>query len=196
MKKILGLAVAIMLVGSFTAFADDLSMDTTALDQVGVAYSTEGIVALLGMVGNDKVSLALNGGSYGASEPGAQAILGSGDANVEATGGFLHYTTYYMPMQKITVQKDSESPAGYVDYSLEVRIDAMNAGGSDLNTLGAAASATYVYISTPAVDLITGIGGNAWTGTLATDGAQVKYRLSADPGVTRVDVLYTMVSNN
>lgn len=196
MKKILGLAVAIMLVASSAAFADDLSMDTTALDQVGVAYSVSGTVALLGMVDNDGVSLTLNAGSYGASEPGARAVLGGGASYVEATGGWLHYTAYGINTQKITVQKDSGSPVGYANDSLAVKINTIVNGGSALNTLGTGSS-TYVAIGSTAADLVTGISGtDTWTGTDSTQGAQVKYKLVADPGVLRVDVLYTMVDAN
>jgi len=195
MKKILGLAVAIMLVGTFATFADDLSMDTTALDKVGVAYSTSGTVALLGMVNNDAVSLALNAGSYGASEPGAQALLGGGAASVEGSGGRLHYTAYGIVTQKIVVQKDAASPAGYVDNALSVKIADMAAGGSVLSTLGTGVT-TYVAINSTPADLITAISGtDTWTGITDDDGAQVMYKLSANPGVIRVDVLYTLTAS-
>jgi len=170
-------------------------MDTTALDQVGVAYSTEGTVALLGMIDNDGVTLTLYAGSYGASEPGAQALLGGGTATVEGTGGWLHYTAYGIATQKIVVQKDLGSPSGYVNDSLSVKINTMGAGGSMLNTLGAGNS-TYVPINGAAADLITGISGtDTWTGTGDVDGAQVKYMLSGNPGVIRVDVLYTLTAS-
>jgi hypothetical protein len=195
MKKITGLVVAILLAASYATFADDLSMDTTALDEVGVAYSISGTVALLGMVDNDLVSLALNGGSYGASEPGAHAVLGGGAASVGAVGGRLHFTAYGIADQKITVQKDSGSPAGYVDSSLGVLINDVDAGGSIMETLGLG-QGWILPITGTAQTLIAGISGvNTWTGTAKEDGAQVYYELSADPGVTRVDVLYTMVAN-
>jgi len=195
MKKILGLAVAIMLVGAFAASADDLSMDTTALDKVEVIYGFGGTVALLGMVDNDLVSLALNGGTYSASEPGAHALLGNGAEAVEKVGGRLHFTAYGIADQKITVQKDSASPAGYVDNSLGVRISDVFAGGSAIGTLGLSRGWILPITGTPQT-LIEGIlGYNTWTGTAKTDGAQVSYELKANPGVTRVDVLYTLITN-
>jgi hypothetical protein len=195
MKKFLLLAAAFVTLASYSAFADDLSMDTTALDQVGVAYSTEGTVALLGMVDNDGVSLTLNAGTYGASEPGAHAVLGGGVESVEKVGGRLHFTAYGIAGQKITVQQDSGSPAGYVDSSLGVRISDVHAGGSSMETLGLSRGWILPITGTPQT-LIEGIfGSNTWTGTLKTDGAQVSYELKANPGVSRVDVLYTLIAN-
>jgi hypothetical protein len=195
MKKFLLVAAAFVTLASYSSFADDLSMDTTALDKVGVAYSTEGTVALLGMIDNDGVTLTLNAGTYGASEPGAQALLGGGAATVEGTGGWLHYTAYGIVTQKIVVQKDADSPAGYVNDSLSVKINAMAAGGSLIATLGTGVS-TYVPINSIAADLVTGISGtDTWTGVGDVDGAQVKYMLSGNPGVIRVDVLYTLTAS-
>jgi len=195
MKKVSGLAVAIMLIASYAVFADDLSMDTTALDKVEVIYGFGGTVALLGMVDNDLVSLALNGGTYNASEPGAQAILGNGAGAVVEIGGRLHFTAYGIADQKITVQKDSGSPDGYVEWSLGVMINHVGVGGSAIETLGLYPNGV-LSIRNIAQTLIQGISGvNTWTGTAKTHGAQVLYELKADPGVTRVDVLYTMVAN-
>ncbi|MCF7950366.1 MAG: hypothetical protein K9L57_01890 [Spirochaetaceae bacterium] len=189
------IAAALILTITAVAAADDLSMDATANDSVGVSYSESGTVTLLGIVGNDAVSLSLNGGTYGASEPGAQATLGGGSSEVTGTGGYLHYTLYGVGNHKITVET---STVGYGEDTLSVQIsdgtvDSDNtseivAGGSAAGTLGTAATG-FVAIGTTAADLITGI-----TGTASSEGAPVEYELSGDPGVDTVDVLYTITS--
>lgn len=195
------LAAALILGMAAVAAADDLSMDATANDSVGVSYSESGTVTLLGIVGNDAVSLSLNGGTYGASEPGAQATLGGGSSEVTGTGGYLHYTLYGVGNHKITVETET---AGYGEETLSVQIsdgtlDSDNtseivAGGSAAGTLGTAATG-FVAIGTTAADLITGITGtDTWTGTASSEGAPVEYKLSGDPGVDTVDVLYTITS--
>jgi hypothetical protein len=191
MRKLIGIALVISLAIGSGAFAAESVTDT-----VGVSYDASGKVVLLGMVGTNTVMLRLNGGSYGQTTAGARAALGGGSSSVEAVGGYLHYTTYGEVDQKITVQKDSSTTFGYLANSLSVRISNVVAGGSVIGDLGLA-SGTYQGISTTVHTLIQGIiGYNTWTGTGATEGAQVMYQLSADPGVSSVDVLYTILANS
>ena len=174
-------------------FADDVSLDATATDAVGVAYSIGGTVMVLGIVDNDAVSLTLNGGAYGVTVPGEQATLSGGAASTTGTGGYLHYTLYGMDTSKITVEATAVANVGYAANTLSVKINNIVDAGSGSATLGTG-SATYVGINTTAADLVTAIAGtDTYTGTTSAQGAQVEYQLSGDPGVSTVNVLYTIV---
>jgi hypothetical protein len=192
--------VLAFLVGSVgLVMGDDFSMDATAEDDVAIIYSTSGTVLMLGMEGNDTVLLILDAGTYGASAPGAEVSLSGGYGSVESTGGSLRYTVYGLGNHKITVHTTTGS---YTADTLSVQISdgttdgtgAIVAGGSAENTLGTAATG-YVSINSTAASLITGITGtNTWTGTDSGDGAPVQYKLSGNPGVSTVTVIYTIVS--
>jgi len=190
MKKFIGIALVMLLAMGSGAFAD-----TSVTDRVGVSYDVSGTVVLLGITGVE-VNLSLNGGSWGATEAGAKATLGGGLGYVEKVGGWLHYTTYGVANQKITVEKDAESAHGYNNETLSVKINTMTNGGSALATLGTA-NAAYQTIGATTRTLITGISGtDTWTGTGATEGAQVIYKLTSHPGVSTVTVLYTILANS
>jgi hypothetical protein len=175
--------------------------DDTVVDQVALAYNESGSVLLLGMTGNDRVSLRIYSG-IGASVPGIRATVGGG-ATSESLGGRLKYTLYQQGTSKITVQALNTD---YNNDALSVQIRSIGTGGSGNtgNLQGSTASPgylTYIPISqASARDLLTGIDGvNTWTGTTRTDGAQVKYRLAAKPYtdvniVRTVDVLYTIIN--
>lgn len=196
MKKLIGIALVLFVAMGSGAFAA-----TSVTDTVGVSYDVTGTVVLLGITALPDVSLSLNGGSYGAAEAGARATLGGGSSSVEALGPYLHYTTYGVVDQKITAQKDSTTAAGYANDSLSVKINAFAVGGSLVGTLGAkytnVPTEDYQAIGATVRTLITGISGvDTWTGTGATQGAQLKYKLSAAPGVPEVVVLYTILANS
>ncbi|WP_320130604.1 hypothetical protein [uncultured Sphaerochaeta sp.] len=175
------------------AFADDLSLDATATDAVGVAYSIDGTCMVLGIVDNDAVSLTLSGGAYGVTVPGEQATLSGAVSSTTATGGYLHYTLYGMGTSKITVEATEAANTGYAADTLSVKINNIVDAGSGSATLGTGSS-TYVGINTTAADLVTAITGtDTYTGTTTAQGAQVEYELSGNPGVSTVNVLYTIV---
>jgi hypothetical protein len=154
------------------------------------------------MTGNDRVVLRIYSG-VGASTPGIRATVGGGAVS-EGLGGRLKYTLYQQGTSKITVQALNDD---YNDDALSVQIWSIGSGGSGNagGIQGSTASPGYrVYIpisNDTARDLLTGIdGANTWTGTYRTDGAQVRYRLSARPYtdieiVRTVDVLYTIINS-
>lgn len=193
MKKALGIAVVMLVAMGLGAFAA-----TSVIDNVGVSYSAGGNVALLGLVDKDGVSLSLNGGSYQASVAGERATLQGGSSSVEATGGWLHYTLRGNSSQKITVAKSTSGSdnTGYNDATLGVKINTISTGtySSTASTVATAYATSYVSITGTAASLITGISGSdTWTGTSTAQGAQLKYQLIGDPGVTNVKVVYTLV---
>lgn len=190
MKKFIGIALVMLLAMGSGAFAA-----TSVTDTVGVSYDVSGTVVLLGIT-DVEVSLSLNGGAWGASEAGARAALGGGAGYDEEVGGWLHYTTYGVADQKITVAKDASTDVAYANDSLSVKINTMTNGGSALATLGTA-NAAYQTIGATTRNLITGIsGGDTWTGTGAAEGAQVIYKLTANPVASTVVVLYTILANS
>lgn len=187
MKKVLGLVLALSLVLATAAFGA-----TTVTDTVGVSYSAAGTVVLLGIVGDGKVALATSS-SWGQTVAGARAVNG-GASVTAADGGFLHYTTYGVADQKITVQKDASTAAGYANDSLAVKIKGLTVGGSVIGTLGTGAS-TYQSIGATAKTLIDTISGtDTWTGTGVAEGAQLSYQLTGDAGASTVVVLYTILA--
>ena len=153
---------------------------TTASDVVGVSYTTEGTVLVLGMVSNNRVSLTIYSG-LSITEPGAPVVPG-GTGAAQSAGGRLRYTVYGMDddTYKITV---GTQETDYIDGTLSVQILSLTAGGSALDTLGTIVSG-YVPIDTDGSQtLISGIdGSNTWTGTDSGKGAWVRYKLSANPG--------------
>jgi len=171
--------------------------EVTALDHIATSYDVSGSVLLLGMTGNNRVSLRLYSG-VGASEAGERATLGGG-AVAYSTGGCLQYTLYSQATSKITVET---ATANYLDSALAVTIVAIGAGGGGNagNVQGSASSPGrlgYVPIKATALDLITGISGtDTWTGTGRNDGASVRYRLNAQPGNVggSIVVLFTVVN--
>jgi hypothetical protein len=191
-KKLTVLALAALLTMGFVTglFADDVTNDVTAEDDLTIgAMGGGGTVAYLGMVGNDAVNLQFTNGSYDATEPGAQATLGSGSSD-SAAGGWLHYTVYGLGSHKITVECATGS---YAD-SLTVDITTLTAGGSVLGTLGTEPGSPVRITSTPA-SLMTAItGSDTYTGTGAAEGAQVTYVLDEDPGIAAATVTYTIVA--
>lgn len=195
MKRALLIGTALLAL-STAAFA---APATTAMDNVGVGYSVSGTVVLLGMVDNNNVELSLDGGDWAASTAGAQATAGGAAAAAEASGGSLQYTLYGLGNHKITVENTFiMGLEAYVPDSLSVIIEQITAAGSAANTLGTKATA-FKGISYTAQNLITGISGtNTWTGAgdggAGNYGAQVKYKLSANPGVNQVVVLYTILA--
>lgn len=198
MKKALGIAMIMLVAMGAGAFA---AANATATDNVGVGYSISGNVALLALIDKDQVSLTLNGGAYQATTAGERATLQGGAAAAEGTGGWLHYTLRGYTGQKITVQKAASGNTGYNDNTLSVKIAAFNTDGTSGAKYSAPTadvyttySSTYLGISGTAAELITGISGaDTWTGTATSQGAQVKYQLNGNPGVTTVAVLYTLI---
>jgi hypothetical protein len=187
-------AIAAILIALVTAgaWADDVSMDTDAIDQVGTAYTTGGQVLLLGLKGGD-ASISTRA-VYAATVPGARAEKSLYDSS--DFSGYLRYSVYGHSTCKITVV--TETP-GYNSGSLIVGCYAIyNFGGSAQLTLGTTVhETTPVYTSyggNGAQDLITGISGvNTWTGTQDQSGASIAYGLFSPPGVSQVDVLYTIL---
>jgi len=176
--------------------------DDTVVDQVALAYDQSGSVLLLGMTGNDRVVLRIYSG-VGANTPGIRATVGGGAVS-ETLGGRLKYTLFQQGTSKITVQALNSD---YNDDALSVQIWSIGTGGSgNVNNIqGSTASPGYrVYIpisNDTARDLLASIdGANTWTGIYRTDGAQVRYRLSARPYtdvniIRTVDVLYTIINS-
>ena len=196
MKKVLGIAMLMFLVAGAGAFAA-----TTAVDTVGTVFSAAtGNIALLGLVGGDKVDLATNGGNYGVDTTvaGAEPKVGASIVNqAEADGGYLQYTLFnYSGTQKITVQK-SAGQGSYFDGSLEVKAAACAEAGSYATGLGTSSGAVYKAISGTPQNLITLIPADlAWTGTGVADGAKLHYQVTGDPGVASVSVLYTLIATS
>lgn len=174
--------------------------EVTTLDHIATSYDASGSVLLLGMTGNNRVSLRLYSG-VGASEAGERATLGGG-AVAYSTGGRLQYTLYSQATSKITVQTQT---ANYIDSALAVTIMAMGTGGGgNANNIQGSATSPgrlgYVAVRLAApLDLITGISGtDTWTGTGRLDGASVRYRLNAQPGAVAgnaIVVLYTVLNS-
>ncbi|MEI6873521.1 MAG: hypothetical protein WCL50_00160 [Spirochaetota bacterium] len=200
MKKLLVMMGALAL-ATATAFA---AGGTTALDTVGVAYSSTGVVVMLGIDNENLVELGWTRQLEAGGIAGARATFGSGSGAAEATGGSLLYTLHGTVEHKITVQKDSSTANGYVANSLSVSIYRMQVGGSADYTLGTptatyntvANSGTFVGIGDTAQDFITGIrGADTWTGTTTQDGANLYYRLTSNPAVGAVVVLYSILED-
>lgn len=200
MKKLLVMMGALALAAA-TAFA---AGGTTALDTVGVAYSSTGVVVMLGIYNENSVELGWTRQLEAGGIAGARATFGSGSGAAEATGGYLLYTLHGTGYHKITVQKDGSTASGYVANSLSVLIENLQHGGSAIGTLGNPSSTfvsdisplnRFVGIDDTADSLIAGIAGSdTWTGIDASDGANLRYRLSSNPGVDDVVILYTIVS--
>lgn len=200
MKKLLVMMGALALaMGS--AFAGS---GTTAIDTVGVAYSSTGVVVMLGIDNQNHVELGWTRQLEAGGIAGARATFGSGSGAAEATGGSLLYTLRGTVEHKITVQKDASTAAGYVANSLRVSIYRMQVGGSADYTLGTPTVSvnttthigTFVGIGDTAQDFITGIrGDDTWTGTETMDGANLYYRLTSNPGVDDVVVLYSILED-
>jgi len=194
-KRANAIAAVLIALGAAGVWADDLSMDTSALDQVGTAYTAGGQVLVLGLKGGN-ASISTKA-VYGASVPGARAERNLTDAS--AFSGYLRYSVYGHGTCKITVVTGTP---GYSSGSLVVGCYSINGfGGSAPETLGTAVDdwpgSTPVYTSyggNGAQDLITGISGaNTWTGTQDNSGAGLTYGLFSPPGVSQVDVLYTIL---
>lgn len=198
--QLLVIAVALGLALSApAAFADDVSMDATAHDQVGTIYDESGKIAILGLANNNRVSMKIYaglqvGGAGTWGRPGAQVTAG-GMGRAESAGGRLRYTLYDNEgTYKITVET---TESDYTDGSVQVEIININAGGSSAGTLGTQASDFVQIKYNDPVSLITGIdGSNTWTGTYRSDGPWIRYALIDHPGGvsgSRLPVLYTLV---
>jgi hypothetical protein len=212
--------VLAFLVGSVgLVMGDDISQDATALDKVTVSYSESGTVSYLGMVSNDAVSLSITT-TWSADEPGEAATPSAG-GSPQAPGGRLHWTTYEVATQKITVKADTVDasgqgydPSSYNSESVSVRIgngevtgdDSMiftNGGKSGAESYGTITTGytdgwvTIVDSASTAKDIIEGIGGtHTYTGTGTGDGAPVEYKMTGNPGVTKLHVLYTIMNES
>ncbi|MCF7929187.1 MAG: hypothetical protein K9L68_10345 [Spirochaetales bacterium] len=181
------------------AFADDVSMDATAGDQVGTIYDESGKIAILGLANNNRVTMRIYaglqvGGAGTWGRPGAQVTAG-GMGRAESAGGRLRYTLYDNEgTYKITVETTEND---YTDGSVQVEIININAGGSASGTLGTPASDFVPIKLNEPVSLITGIdGSNTWTGTYRSDGPWIRYALIDHPGGvsgSRLPVLYTLI---
>ena len=186
--------MVMFLVGSASAFAA-----TTAVDTVGTAFTAAtGNIALLGVVAGNKVTLHTNGGDYGVDTTviGAKPMVSGSIKHTDtADGGFLQYTLFgYTGTSKITV----EMSEGASVTALKVKAYHPSTSGSCLNNLGTSETA---YREIPdngsPRDLITLISnGNTWTGTAAADGARLSYKLTDEPNIAAVSVLYTLVASN
>lgn len=164
---------------------------TAATDQVGVSYNDSGQVVLLDLADGGGVALGWTDTMVG-TVAGARAVAGVSGGMAEATGGFLLYTLYGTTSHKITVKAGTMT--GYVNNSLSVGIDAVQAGGSVLSTLGTKATALRP-VGSEDWSLITGIdGSDTWTGVNTYDGAQLIYRLGKYPGVDLIVVVYTIIA--
>ncbi|MCF7929189.1 MAG: hypothetical protein K9L68_10355 [Spirochaetales bacterium] len=204
-----GLAVSLAL-SAPAAFADDVSMDATASDQVGTEYSYSEDVTLLG-IKNSPSSLNLTWTeTASASTPGAEVTqAGSGDS---AYGGWLHYTLHSVGTHKITAQVTGlGAQEVYNENSLEVRISntpgvygetAINAGGSEKSSLGVFPDSyndsNFVPLrAESSKTILENIDGtNTWTGTGDTEGAPLEYYLYEDPGsiMGSIEVTYTLMA--
>jgi len=124
------IAAMLIILGTTSAWTDDVSMDTDAIDQVGTAYTTGGQVLLLGLKGGD-ASISTRA-VYAASVPGARAEKSLYDSS--DFSGYLRYSVYGHSTCKITVV--TETP-GYNSGSLVVGCYSINGfGGSASKTLG------------------------------------------------------------
>jgi len=198
---IIMIAVAVLLSVGVNSFADD-SQDATANDSVTAAYTTgTTTVLMLGLTGEDGVSLSTTVGAWGASAPGEQAASGTTtfDETTAGASGYLVYTAHGVPASKITV---SSASAAYNDGALRVHVTAIGSGGGgnagDIQGTWASAGA-YVDVektTTGSADLITGIDGvDTYTGsTISTDGAPLQYQLLNEPGLAVVDILFTILA--
>ncbi len=166
------LASVFLFAGNFPCHAADPAVE----DTVSIAVNDTGKLVLLGISGANRVKFGVNT-SFGALDPGMQAVLGSSNYKATASGGYLKYTLYDQPTSKITVQTTT---ADYNDSAVAVMIYSLISGGSAAIGTG---SALYVPIKKNAPqDLVTGIpGAYTWTGTLSNNGARVRYNLRANP---------------
>lgn len=212
-KNKLFLLVALICTTTVLFSADDLSVDSTARDLIGTTYNwtpgqEDGTFLLLGLRSPNNINLTTNASgsvtvvTVDGNIPGGQLLkntTSAGQTDVgEALGGHLQYTVHGQQSNvKIVVEKSSfySTEQTYIPDTLEVRIANLTAGGSSIATIGTGIQ-TYVKIGNTQQDLITGISGNdTWTGTGATDGAQLQYRLVGDPGIPEVDILYTILAD-
>jgi hypothetical protein len=159
----------------------------------------------LGMADNDRTVLTIHanlqvGGlidnvRYPWGRPGSPVASGV-NAITEGASGRLRYTLYDKAgSYKITVETTEDEE--YTDGALSVEIMNINAGGSDISTIGVPVFGYVPIIFNDPKDLITGIdGNNTWTGTYRSDGPWVRYRLDKHPGNvsgSKLPVLYTLV---
>jgi len=193
MKKYLFLVSALIAALSFQAYADELDLDTDAIDMVGTSYSSSGKTLLLGIKGNNTVIMTLTEKITG-SVPGAQAEVTPSSPYVD--GGYLRYTAQGYGTCKITVETTTD---GYLVNEqngmghLVVWVSAMKADGSAAATLGTIPGGG-ISVMFRAQEFITKISGtDTYTGTLADSGAHLRYRLFENPGVTAVDIVFTII---
>ncbi|MEI6873529.1 MAG: hypothetical protein WCL50_00200 [Spirochaetota bacterium] len=162
---------------------------TTVTDTVGTAFSATDGVLMLGIAGEDQAVFTIRRNTD-QSVAGARATT---VINWEAAsdGGYLRYTAHgYTKPLKIMV----ESPTvGYVPCSISARAFIVNADGSDGSTLGSISGFWYPVLAY-AIEFISGISGtDTWTGTDTHSGVFLHYEIYFDPGVSSIDVVYSIM---